>query len=228
MPKDLKEPDIVKIVNTGIVPRLDDLDLARDYNASQLAEALPQRTPRCRSPTSRTSISRRWRNFPSTTWGCRAWTSRSSRCALIVYGALARAPARLRRRARRHEQGGSEEVHVLPVRRGREIATSRRRWTSICAGKPGVRYHAAEREGRDRGRGSREEPPQPGANVYLTIDARIQMHRGRGVAGRRPRGGGGGRSEQRRHPRHGLGAVIRSEYLYSQHQGERLGSAPQG
>ena len=36
MPKDLKEPDIVKIVNGGIVPRLDDLDLARDYNASQL------------------------------------------------------------------------------------------------------------------------------------------------------------------------------------------------
>src|SRR5678815_2750685 len=36
MPKDLKEPDIVKIVNTGIVPRLDDLDLARDYNSVQL------------------------------------------------------------------------------------------------------------------------------------------------------------------------------------------------
>ncbi len=36
MPKDLKEPDIVKIVNDGIVPRLDDLDLARDYNAGQL------------------------------------------------------------------------------------------------------------------------------------------------------------------------------------------------
>jgi penicillin-binding protein 2 len=36
MPKDLKEPDLVKIVNTGIVPRLDDLDLARDYNSVQL------------------------------------------------------------------------------------------------------------------------------------------------------------------------------------------------
>src|SRR3977135_2888595 len=36
MPKDQKEADIIKIVNTGIVPRLDDLDLARDYNASQL------------------------------------------------------------------------------------------------------------------------------------------------------------------------------------------------
>src|SRR2546430_1458237 len=36
MPKDLKEPDIVKIVNNGIIPRLDDLDLARNYNAGQL------------------------------------------------------------------------------------------------------------------------------------------------------------------------------------------------
>src|SRR5438034_8916274 len=36
MPKDLKAPDIVKIVNSEIVPRLDDLDLARDYNSVQL------------------------------------------------------------------------------------------------------------------------------------------------------------------------------------------------
>ncbi len=41
MPKDMKEPDIVKIVNDGVVPRLDDLDLARDYNAEQAAEAFP-------------------------------------------------------------------------------------------------------------------------------------------------------------------------------------------
>jgi len=36
MPKDMKEPDIIKIVNEGVVPRLDDLDLAHDYNAGQL------------------------------------------------------------------------------------------------------------------------------------------------------------------------------------------------
>src|SRR5215213_7898084 len=36
MPKDMKEADIVKVVNDGVVPRLDDLDLARDYNAGQL------------------------------------------------------------------------------------------------------------------------------------------------------------------------------------------------
>src|SRR6478672_11015480 len=36
MPKDLKEADIVKIVNDGVVPRLNDLDLARDYNAAKL------------------------------------------------------------------------------------------------------------------------------------------------------------------------------------------------
>src|ERR1044072_7133009 len=31
MPKDMKEPDIIRIVNGGIVPRLNDLDLSRDY-----------------------------------------------------------------------------------------------------------------------------------------------------------------------------------------------------
>src|ERR1700757_5449444 len=36
MPKDLREPDIIKIVNSGVVPRLNDLDLARDYNAGRL------------------------------------------------------------------------------------------------------------------------------------------------------------------------------------------------
>ena len=36
MPKDLKEPDIIRIVNNGIVPRLNDLDLASDYNAGRL------------------------------------------------------------------------------------------------------------------------------------------------------------------------------------------------
>src|SRR5205814_788195 len=36
MPKDQKEPDIIRIVNQGVVPRLDDLNLARDYNAGQL------------------------------------------------------------------------------------------------------------------------------------------------------------------------------------------------
>src|SRR5438105_14434256 len=35
MPKDQKEPDIIRIVNQGVVPRLDDLKLARDYNAGQ-------------------------------------------------------------------------------------------------------------------------------------------------------------------------------------------------
>src|SRR6202140_1836716 len=36
MPKDIKEPDIVKIVNTGIVPRLNDLNLGRNYNSVPL------------------------------------------------------------------------------------------------------------------------------------------------------------------------------------------------
>src|SRR5213595_819199 len=81
MPKDLKEPDIVKIVNDGIVPRLDDLDLARDYNAGQLQKHYRTNT-KFPTPTSRTLIFRRWRSFPSTMSDCLEWTLRSSRCAL--------------------------------------------------------------------------------------------------------------------------------------------------
>src|ERR1700755_827036 len=36
MLKDQKEADIILVVNQGVVPRLDDLHLARDYNAAQL------------------------------------------------------------------------------------------------------------------------------------------------------------------------------------------------
>ncbi|MEY2546268.1 MAG: penicillin-binding protein 2, partial [Verrucomicrobiota bacterium] len=36
MPKDQKIADIIKIVNDGVVPRLEDLDLARDYNSKLL------------------------------------------------------------------------------------------------------------------------------------------------------------------------------------------------
>ena len=43
MPKDQKEPDIIRIVNNGIAPRLNELDLARDYNAGKLHLPLPQR-----------------------------------------------------------------------------------------------------------------------------------------------------------------------------------------
>src|SRR5260370_1917579 len=36
LPKDVKEPDIIRIGNDGIVPSLNDLDLARDYNSKEL------------------------------------------------------------------------------------------------------------------------------------------------------------------------------------------------
>src|SRR5213592_2812118 len=63
MPKDQKEPDIIKIVNGGIIPRLNDLDLARDYNAGKLQRHYRNDTE---VPFSyiKTSIFRRWRNFP--------------------------------------------------------------------------------------------------------------------------------------------------------------------
>src|SRR2546427_6156311 len=40
MPKDQKQPDIIKIVNDGIVPRLNEVDQARGYNAGKLERRL--------------------------------------------------------------------------------------------------------------------------------------------------------------------------------------------
>src|SRR5436305_1703924 len=45
MPKDLKEADIVKIVNDGVVPRLDELDLARDRNAKGVIDGVVREEP---------------------------------------------------------------------------------------------------------------------------------------------------------------------------------------
>ena len=70
MPKDLKEPDIIRIVNNGIVPRLNDLDLAAITTRASCRNTIAT-IPKFRFPTSRTSISQLWRNFPSMMSDCR-------------------------------------------------------------------------------------------------------------------------------------------------------------
>src|SRR5437867_3309621 len=52
MPKDQKEPDIIRIVNDGIVPRLNDLDLARNYTPPKL-NGTNRKTTRVRFSTFR-------------------------------------------------------------------------------------------------------------------------------------------------------------------------------
>jgi len=172
MPKDLKEPDIVKIVNTGIVPRLDDLDLARNYNASQL-----QRHFRTNTEVPYAYI--KDIDFPTMAKysehdvGLPGVDITVKPVRSYAYGALA---SHLLGYVGAPDDTNKEEAKKFsfyqPDVEGKfNIEKS---MDEYLKGKPGVRYMRRNAKGQIDGV-LREVPPQAGANVDLTIDARIQM-----------------------------------------------------
>ncbi|PYL18714.1 MAG: penicillin-binding protein 2 [Verrucomicrobia bacterium] len=120
MPKDMKEPDIIKIVNDGIIPRLNDLDLARDYNSNRLQ--------------------RHYRNDTEVPF---------SYIKDIDFPTMAK---------------------FADVEGKSNIEKS---MDEYLRGKHGMRYLRKSAKGTIEGI-LREDPPQQGANVFLTLDARIQ------------------------------------------------------
>ena len=224
MPKDLKEPDIVKIVNDGVVPRLDDLRSGARLQRQSTAAALPQRTPKFRSPTSRTSTFQTMAKFSEHDVGLPGVDIAIKPVRSYVYGALA---AHLLGYV-----GAPDDTNQARKRRStrfiratwRENRTSRKSMDEYLRGKPGVRYLRRNAKGAIDGV-VREEPPQQGANVYLTLDARIQSIAEEALRAVSRAGGSRGRSEQRQHSGDGIGAVIRSEHIHSEHQSERLEGA---
>ena len=136
------------------------------------AETLPRRIPRFRSPTSKTSTSRRWRSFPSTMSGCRAWISRSNRCAPT---STARSPRILLGYVGAPDDINKEDAKKFTFYQGDVEGKSNieKIMDEYLRGKPGVRYLRRNAKGTIDGV-LREDPPQQGANVFLTIDARIQ------------------------------------------------------
>src|SRR6266480_2208246 len=139
MPKDQKEPDIIKIVNGGIVPRLNDLDLARDYNAGKLQK--------------------HYRNDTEVPYS-------------YVYGALAAhilgyvgMPNDIDK-----EEAGKFTFYQQDMEGKSNIEKT---MDQYLRGKPGVRYLRKNAKGTIEGV-LKEDPPQQGANVFLTIDSRIQ------------------------------------------------------
>lgn len=172
MPKDLKEPDIVKIVNTGVVPRLDDLDLARNYNASQL-----QRHFRTNTEVPYAYI--KDIDFPTMAKysehdvGLPGVDITVKPVRSYVYGALAShmlgyvgAPDDTNK-----EEAKKFSFYQPDVEGKSNIEKS---MDEYLKGTPGVRYMRRNAKGQIDGV-LREEPPQAGANIDLTIDARIQM-----------------------------------------------------
>src|SRR5437762_2945838 len=171
MPKDLKEPDIVKIVNDGIVPRLDDLDLARDYNAGQL-----QKHYRTNTEVPYTYIKDidfpTMAKFSEHDVGLPGVDIAIKPVRSYVYGALA---AHLLGYVGPPDDTNKEEAGKFTFYQSDVDGKSNieKIFDQYLRGRPGVRYLRRNAKGVIDGV-LREDPPMQGANVYLTIDARIQ------------------------------------------------------
>src|SRR5580765_2156658 len=171
MPKDLKEPDIVKIVNTGIVPRLDDLDLARDYNSTQLQRHFRTDTEVPYSYLKDIDF-QTMAKFSEHDVGLPGVDIAIKPVRSYVYGALA---AHLLGYVGAPDETNKEEARKFTFYQGDVEGKSNveKAMDEYLKGKPGVRYLRRNAKGVIDGV-LREVPPQQGANVFLTIDARIQ------------------------------------------------------
>src|SRR6184192_1097056 len=171
MPKDQKEPDIIRIVNDGVVPRLNQLDLARDYNAAKLQKHYRNDTEVPFSyikdidfPTM-AKFSEHDVGLPGVDIAIKPVRS-------YVYGALSAhilgyvgMPDDIDK-----EEAGKFTFYKQDMEGKSNIEKS---MDEYLRGKPGVRYLRKNAKGTIEG-ALREDPPQQGANVFLTIDARIQ------------------------------------------------------
>src|SRR5213596_2176298 len=171
MPKDLKEPDIIKVVNDGIIPRLDDLDIARDYNAGKLQRHYRNDTEVPFSyikdidfPTM-AKFSEHDVGLPGVDIAIKPVRS-------YVYGALA---AHLLGYVGAPDDINREEAKKFTFYQGDVEGKSNieKSMDEYLRGKPGIRYLRRNAKGTIDGV-LREDPPKQGANVFLTLDARIQ------------------------------------------------------
>ncbi|HYJ03947.1 MAG TPA: penicillin-binding protein 2 [Chthoniobacterales bacterium] len=172
MPKNLKEPDIVKIVNSGVVPRLDDLDLARDYNSLQLQRHFRTNTE-VPYPYIKDIDFETMAKFSEHDVGLPGVDITIKPVRSYVYGALA---SHLLGYVGAPDDTNKEEAKKYTFYQSDVEGKSNIEKTmdEYLKGKPGVRYMRRNAKGQIDGV-LREEAPQAGANVDLTIDARIQM-----------------------------------------------------
>src|ERR1700676_2201098 len=171
MPKDLKEPDIIKIVNDGVVPRLDDLDLARDYNAGQLQRHYRNNTEVPFSYIKDIDF-KTMAKFSEHDVGLPGVDIAIKPVRSYVYGALA---SHILGYVGPPDDTNMEDAKKYTFYQGDVEGKSNveKIMDDYLRGKPGARYLRRNAKGvMDGGLG--EEPPRQGANVFLTIDARIQ------------------------------------------------------
>ena len=171
MPKDLKEPDIIKIVNNGIVPRLNELDLARDYNAGKLQRHFRNDTEVPFSYVKDVDFPT-LAKFSEHNIGLPGVELAIKPVRSYVYGALA---AHILGYVGVPDDVDKEEAAKFTFYQADVEGKSNIEKTmdEYLRGKPGTRYLRRNAKGTIDGV-LREDPPQQGANVFLTIDARIQ------------------------------------------------------
>src|SRR4051812_31483367 len=173
MLKEKKEADVVQIVNSSIIPRLQDLDLAKDYNAERLQKHYRNDTEvpftyleEIDFPTI-AKFSEHNVGLPGVDISVRPVRQ-------YVYGALAAhllgyvgAPQQI------SEQPDVDKyTFYQPDVDGKsQIESSMDKY---LRGKPGVRVLQRSVKGVIESE-VRQEPSQPGSNVFLTLDARVQM-----------------------------------------------------
>ena len=162
----------MKIVNDGIVPRLDDLDLARDYNASRLQKHYRTNTEVPFSYIKDIDFAT-MAKFSEHDVGLPGVDIAIKPVRSYVYGALA---AHLLGYVGAPDETDKEEARKFTFYQGDVEGKSNveKAMDDYLRGKPGVRYLRRNAKGQIDGV-LREEAPQSGANVILTIDARIQM-----------------------------------------------------
>src|SRR5436189_4739409 len=171
MPKDMKEPDIIKIVNHGIVPRLNDLDLARDYNAGKLQRHFRNDTE-VRFSYIKDIDFPTMAKFAEHDVGLPGVDLAIKPVRSYVYGALGShilgyvgAPDDIDK-----EEAKKFTFYQADVEGKANIEKAT---DEYLGGKAGGRRLRRNAKGTIDGI-LREDPPQQGANVFLTIDARLQ------------------------------------------------------
>ncbi len=171
MPKDVKEPDIIKIVNDGIIPRLEDLDLARDYNSKQLERHYRNDTEVPYSYIKDIDFPT-MAKFSEHDVGLPGVDIAIKPVRAYVYGALA---SHILGYVGAPDDTNQEEARKFTFYQGDVEGKSNieKSMDEYLRGKPGVRYLRRNAKGAIDSV-LKEDPPKQGANVFLTIDSRIQ------------------------------------------------------
>lgn len=172
MAKDKTEADIVKIVNDRVVPRLDELHLAKDYNAKRLASHYRNNVlvpftylEDIDFPT--------LAKFSEHDVGLTGVDITVRPVRQYLYGALAAHLLGYVGMPTEDDpvESAKYDFYQPDIQGKSQIEQS---MDEYLRGTPGVRVMQRNIKGQIAGE-LRTEPAKPGNNVYLTIDARIQM-----------------------------------------------------